>query len=47
MACHRAAAIRRAVHWGITKQLVTAWLLTFPICAAISWSVVKLIRLMS
>ena len=37
----------RAVHWGLTHQLVTAWLLTFPICAAISWSVVTLIMLMS
>lgn len=37
----------RVVHWGLTQQLVTAWLLTLPICAAISWSVVKLIRLMS
>jgi PiT family inorganic phosphate transporter len=35
----------RAVRWGITKELVTAWLLTFPICAAISWSMVKLILL--
>ena len=34
-----------AVHWGVTKQLVAAWLLTFPICAAISWCVVKLLRL--
>jgi PiT family inorganic phosphate transporter len=36
-----------AVHWGVTKQLVAAWLLTFPLCAAISWSVVKLIMLVS
>jgi len=37
----------RAVRWGVTRQLVIAWLLTFPICAAISWSVVKLIMLFS
>ena len=35
----------RAVRWGVTKQLVVAWVLTFPICAAISWGVVKLVRL--
>ena len=29
-----------AVHWGVTRQLLIAWILTFPICAAISWSVV-------
>jgi PiT family inorganic phosphate transporter len=36
----------RAVRWGITRELVTAWMLTFPICAAISWSVVTLMLLM-
>jgi PiT family inorganic phosphate transporter len=34
----------RAVRWGITQELVTAWVLTFPICAAISWGVVTLMR---
>jgi PiT family inorganic phosphate transporter len=29
----------RAVHWNIARQLVAAWVLTFPICAAISWAV--------
>ena len=33
-----------AVRWGVTAQLVTAWVLTFPICAIISWLVVKLAR---
>jgi inorganic phosphate transporter, PiT family len=33
----------RAVRWGITRELVTAWVLTFPICAAISWGVVTLL----
>jgi PiT family inorganic phosphate transporter len=33
-----------AVRWGVTAQLVTAWILTFPICAAISWMVVKIVR---
>ena len=41
------AAVRRtrAVRWGVTRQLLIAWLLTFPICAAISWTAVRLIML--
>lgn len=35
------------VRWGVTKELITAWVLTFPICAGISWIVVKLIRLLT
>lgn len=40
-------SVRRAtaVRWGVTLEIVTAWVLTFPICAAISWTVVKLTRL--
>jgi PiT family inorganic phosphate transporter len=34
----------RAVRWGVTLELVTAWILTFPICAAISWLTVTVIR---
>jgi PiT family inorganic phosphate transporter len=33
-----------AVRWGVTRELVTAWILTFPICATISWTVVKVMR---
>ncbi len=35
-----------AVRWGVTRELVTAWILTFPICAAISWTVVKVMRIL-
>jgi PiT family inorganic phosphate transporter len=35
-----------AVRWGVTRELVTAWILTFPICAGISWLVVKVMRLL-
>ena len=35
-----------AVRWGVTRELVTAWVLTFPICAAISYACVKIIRLL-
>lgn len=34
-----------AVRWGVTAQLVMAWVLTFPICALISFVVVKAARL--
>jgi PiT family inorganic phosphate transporter len=34
-----------AVRWGVTANLVVAWVLTFPICAVIAWAVVKLARL--
>jgi PiT family inorganic phosphate transporter len=33
-----------AVRWGVTVELVSAWILTFPICAIISWLVVKAAR---
>jgi PiT family inorganic phosphate transporter len=36
-----------AVRWGVTRELVTAWLLTFPICAVISYACVRLLRLIS
>ncbi|MGH9316008.1 MAG: inorganic phosphate transporter [Thermoanaerobaculia bacterium] len=35
-----------AVRWGVTAQLVIAWVLTFPICALISFLVVKAARLL-
>jgi PiT family inorganic phosphate transporter len=37
----------RAVRWGVTIELVTAWILTFPICAAISWLTVTVLRSLS
>jgi PiT family inorganic phosphate transporter len=41
-------AVRRssAVRWGVSAELVTAWVLTFPVCGAVSWAVVKVIRLL-
>jgi PiT family inorganic phosphate transporter len=35
----------RAVRWSVTRELGIAWLLTFPICAGISWTAVKLITM--
>ena len=31
-----------AVRWGVSRDIVMAWLLTFPICATIAWVVTKL-----
>lgn len=31
-----------AVRWGVTFEIVTAWILTFPICGAIGWLATKL-----
>lgn len=33
-----------AVNWGLTGRLVMAWVLTFPMCGAISYGVVKALR---
>ena len=35
-----------AVRWSVTRELVIAWLLAFPICAGIGWTVVKLITVL-
>ena len=31
-----------AVRWGISRNMVTAWVLTFPVCGLIAWAVTKL-----
>jgi PiT family inorganic phosphate transporter len=31
-----------AVRWGVSRNIVTAWVLTFPVCGLIAWSVTKL-----
>jgi PiT family inorganic phosphate transporter len=36
-----------AVRWGVTGQLVLAWIVTFPVCAGISFAVVKLLMWLS
>lgn len=36
-----------AVRWGVTAQIVTAWLLTFPCCALIAFLVTKLVMLIT
>ncbi len=34
---------RSGVRWGVAGNIVTAWLLTFPVCTAISFVVTKLL----
>ncbi|MDD1667623.1 MAG: inorganic phosphate transporter, partial [Methanomicrobiales archaeon] len=31
-----------AVRWGVVRQIVVAWILTFPICGAIAWGIATL-----
>jgi PiT family inorganic phosphate transporter len=33
-----------AVRWGVTGHIMGAWVLTFPICAAIAWLTASLAR---
>jgi PiT family inorganic phosphate transporter len=42
-----AGATRRfsAVRWGVTLEIVSAWILTFPICGAIGWLATKIFLL--
>jgi PiT family inorganic phosphate transporter len=35
-----------AVRWGVTRDIVTAWVLTFPVCGFIAWAVAKLTEAM-
>jgi len=42
-AARRASAVR----WGVTGDIVTAWIVTFPVCGFISWLMVKLVRLVT
>ena len=41
-----AGATRRlsAVRWGVTRNIVLAWILTFPICGALGWIIATLLK---
>jgi PiT family inorganic phosphate transporter len=39
-----AAQKLHAVRWGVVKELVAAWILTFPVCAIIGWAVTTAVR---
>jgi PiT family inorganic phosphate transporter len=34
-----------AVRWGVAGEMVMAWIVTFPACAAIGWLVATLFKL--
>ncbi len=34
-----------AVRWGITRHIMLAWVLTFPICGALGWIIASLLKL--
>ncbi len=34
-----------AVRWGVTRNIVLAWILTFPICAALGWIIASLLKI--
>ena len=42
-----AGATRRlsAVRWGVTRNIVLAWILTFPICGALGWVIASLLKI--
>ena len=35
-----------AVRWGVGREIVTAWILTFPVCGALAWLAAKALRLL-
>jgi PiT family inorganic phosphate transporter len=34
-----------AVRWGVTRNIVLAWVLTFPICGVLGWAIASLLKL--
>jgi PiT family inorganic phosphate transporter len=35
-----------AVRWGVGREIVTAWILTFPVCGALAWLAAKVFGLL-
>ncbi|MFO7773198.1 MAG: inorganic phosphate transporter [Dehalococcoidia bacterium] len=33
-----------AVRWGVTRNIVLAWILTFPVCGALGWVIASLLQ---
>jgi len=33
-----------AVRWGVTRNIVLAWILTFPVCAALGWIIASVLK---
>jgi PiT family inorganic phosphate transporter len=36
-----------AVRWGVSRNIMLAWILTFPICGALGWIIASLLKLAS
>ena len=36
-----------AVRWGIARDIVLVWLLTFPACGALGWLLASLLKVVS
>lgn len=36
-----------AVRWGVTFEIVTAWVLTFPVCGVIGWGAAKILMMLT
>jgi PiT family inorganic phosphate transporter len=34
-----------AVRWGVTRNILLAWVLTFPICGALGWAIASLLKI--
>jgi PiT family inorganic phosphate transporter len=34
-----------AVRWGVSRNIVLAWVLTFPICGALGWAIASLLKI--
>ena len=34
-----------AVRWGVTRNIVLAWVLTFPVCAVLGWAIASLLQI--
>jgi len=34
-----------AVRWGVTRNIVLAWVLTFPVCAVLGWVIASLLKI--
>ena len=35
-----------AVRWGVGREIVTAWILTFPVCGLLAWAAAKALQLL-
>ena len=36
-----------AVRWGVARNIVMTWIITFPVCAALGWIIASLLKLAS